>query len=150
MKNVERDRKTIEGTKSKDIKMESNATKSPKSNLFQLSLVALVAILLNISGAIVGKYIAMKLSILYIALPLALLLCIIYVGRVVFWIFIGRIYQLSYVYPVLSINYLFSFMLGILLFEEEFQGKRLVGALVIVMGVLVVSLSKHKYERRKV
>lgn len=149
MRNVdsESEREAVIEAQSRDCKIVADATGLSRSDFVQLSLVAVAAVLLNISGAIVGKYIAMKLTAFYIALPLFCFLTIIYVGRVFFWIFIGRIYQISYIYPVLSINYLFSFLLGILLFEERFQGKRLVGSLVIIMGVLVVSLSKHKYER---
>jgi multidrug transporter EmrE-like cation transporter len=112
-------------------------------------LVMAVAVLLNISGAIIAKYLAVNTATLYIALPLGAVLLAIYLGRTVFWILVGRKYQLSYIYPVLSINYIFSFLLGMYLFNEQFEVGRCVGAFIIVAGVLVVSLSEHKYERRK-
>lgn len=112
-------------------------------------LVTATAVLLNISGAIIAKYIAVNTATFYIALPLCVLLLAIYLGRTVFWILVGRKYQLSYIYPVLSINYVFSFLLGMYLFNEQFEVGRCLGAFIIVAGVLVVSLSEHKYERRK-
>ncbi len=112
-------------------------------------LVMAVAVVLNISGAIVAKYVAVNTGVLYIALPLAGLLVAIYLARTVFWILVGRKYQLSYIYPVLSINYVFSFLLGMYLFHEQFEMARCIGAFIIVAGVLIVSLSEHKYERSK-
>ncbi len=111
--------------------------------------VAAAAVLLNISGAIVAKYVAVNTAVLYIVLPLGGLLMAIYLARMVFWIVVGRKYQLSYIYPVLSINYVFSFLLGMYLFNEQFELARCIGAFIIVAGVLVVSLSEHKYERRR-
>lgn len=111
--------------------------------------VTIAAVLLNISGAIVAKYVAVNTAVLYIALPLLGLLAVIFLARVVFWIAVGRKYQLSYIYPVLSINYVFSFFLGMHLFGEQFEMARCIGAFIIVAGVLVVSLSEHKYERRE-
>lgn len=110
-------------------------------------LVMAMAVLLNISGAIVAKYVAVNTAALYIALPLAGLLLAIYLARTIFWILVGRKYQLSYIYPVLSINYVFSFLLGMYLFNEQFELGHCIGTFVIVAGVLVVSLSEHKYER---
>jgi multidrug transporter EmrE-like cation transporter len=109
--------------------------------------VVILAVLLNISGAIVAKYVAVNTAVLYIAIPLVGLLAAIYLARTVFWILVGRKYQLSYIYPVLSINYVFSFLLGMYLFNEHFELSRCIGAFIIVAGVLIVSLSKHKYER---
>ncbi len=105
------------------------------------------AVLLNISGAIIAKYIAVNTAVLYIAIPLSVLLMAIYLARTVFWILVGRKYQLSFIYPVLSVNYVFSFFLGMYLFHEQFEVGRCIGAFIIVAGVLVVSLSEHKYER---
>ena len=113
-----------------------------------ITFVIVTAVLLNILGAIVAKYVAMNTSILYIAIPLSAILLTIYLGRMVFWILVGKKYQLSYIYPVLSVNYLFSFLLGMYLFSEQFQLSRLFGVFIIVGGVLMVSMSEHRYERR--
>ena len=110
-------------------------------------LIAIAAVLLNITGVITAKYIAVNITLLYIAIPLGVLLMTICLVRMVFWILVGRKYQLSFIYPVLSVNYIFSFLLGIYLFNEQFEMGRCIGAFIIVAGVLVVSLSEHKYER---
>jgi len=115
----------------------------------KLTLAIIAAVTLNISGAVVGKYVALNLAAVPIVVPLIGLLGGIYAGRVVFWISVGRVFQLSYIYPVLSINYLFSFLLGMGLFDEGFYSQRLAGALVIMAGVVIVSLSEHRYERKR-
>ena len=118
-----------------------------KRKTMNIVLVAITAVLLNISGAIVAKYFAVNTTVLYIAIPLAVLLMAIYLARTVFWICVGRKYQLSFIYPVLSVNYIFSFLLGMCLFHEQFERGRCIGAFIIVAGILVISLSEHKYER---
>ena len=118
-----------------------------KNKATNIVLVAVTAVLLNISGAIVAKYVAVNIDVLYIAIPLAGILMAIYLSRTVFWILVGRTYQLSFIYPVLSVNYVFSFLLGMYLFQEQFEIGRCIGAFIIVAGVLIVSLSEHKYER---
>jgi multidrug transporter EmrE-like cation transporter len=124
-----------------------NTSKGLRSENVNIALVMLAAVLLNILGAIVAKYAALNISTLYVALPLSMVLLVIYLGRTVFWVLVGKKYQLSYIYPVLSINYFFSFLLGMYLFNEQFQLGRCLGAFIIVSGVLVISLSEHKFER---
>lgn len=115
----------------------------------ELFLVAGAAILLNLAGAVLGKYIAVSLSHVYICLALFALLCGVYLLRTVYWVVVGRRWQLSFLYPVLSVSYLASLVLGMFLFKEPFMWNRLFGALVIVGGVLIISTSPHRHERRK-
>lgn len=112
----------------------------------RIALVIPIALVLNMAGAIVSKYVAMNLGLNVAFVALFALLLVIFAFRILFWIAVGRRWQLSYVYPVLSVNYLLSFLLGMLLFQEAFRLNRCVGALIIVAGVLIVSLSEHKSE----
>lgn len=115
----------------------------------KLFSVVLVAVLLNISGAIIGKYIALADEWFYDIISLGVLLICVYIGRMQFWTYVSRIYQLSYIYPFLSINYLASFGLGMLLFSESFSWEKLIGSLIIGSGVLVISMSKYKVEETR-
>lgn len=112
-----------------------------------LPLLILFVLFLNMFGVVLGKYLAMNIGFNILSAFLFALVFLTQAMRVVFWIVVGRKYQLSYIYPVLSINYVFSFFLGMYLFHEHFEMGRCIGAFVIVAGVLVVSLSGHKYER---
>ena len=111
-------------------------------------LVVLTALVLNMAGAVVAKWIAVDMDSGLLAVSLLGLLIFICSLRIIFWIAVGRRWQLSFIYPVLSINYLFAFLLGIRLFGEQFLPSRLLGAFVIVGGVLIVSLSENKHEKR--
>lgn len=114
----------------------------------EVALIIALALALNMSGAVITKYLAMNIGFNTLFVTLCALLGLTFAIRIVFWILVGKRWQLSYIYPVLSINYLFSFLLGMYLFNEQFEVGRCVGALIIVSGVLVVSISKHRYERR--
>ena len=113
----------------------------------ELVLITILALALNMGGALLAKYLAMNIGPTAAFVVLFLLLCVVYVMQVVFWILVGKRWQLSYIYPFLSINYVFSFVLGIYLFSEPFLPRRLLGACIIACGVVVLSLSRHKQER---
>lgn len=108
--------------------------------------VVLTGVVLNISGVVIGKYITFNFNHLGFLAVLLFFYATIQVARLAYWFYVGKKYQLSYIYPILSINYLFSFILGILLFNEIFLWHRLVGSLTIVTGVVIMSLSKNKRE----
>jgi len=112
----------------------------------EIVLLVAVALFLNIAGALLSKYIALNLHFLGLVIVFLALLAVVYVLRVFFWTMAGRRWQLSFIYPVLSINYFLSFLLGILIFKEIFDIKRLVASLVIVVGVLIVSWSPNRRE----
>ena len=111
------------------------------------SILVLTALLLNLSGAIISKFIAVTITTrLCLALALCPLLAATHLGRLFFWVTAGRRFQLSYIYPVLSINYFFSFILGILIFAETFEWSRLIGSFLIVAGVMCIMQSEHQFE----
>ena len=114
----------------------------------EIALIVVLALALNMIGALIAKYLAMSNGVNALSIALFVSLLVVFGMRILFWIAVGKRYQLSYIYPVLSINYLFSFLLGMYLFNEPFYLNRCLGAVIIAGGVLVVSLSRHKDERR--
>ena len=114
-----------------------------------LILTILMGVILNISGVILGKYITLNFSNLYVLIYLSSAYIVTQAGRMIFWYLSGKKYQLSYLYPALSVNYIFAFTLGILLFGEQFEVNRLIGSLIIVVGVVIVTFSKSKHEVKR-
>lgn len=137
-----------------DRQTEQNAGSRPSGNGRRIGLqVALVAtaLFLNMSGAVISKFIAINMTTATaLALGLLALLAANHLCRVFFWITAGRHFQLSYIYPVLSINYLFSFLLGMAVFREAFEWNRLLGSLIIVAGVACVTTTDHQRETTNV
>ena len=111
----------------------------------ELAFLACVAVALNLAGALLGKLIALSLASRWLSTVLFIALCFVYLLRTVYWVVVGRRWQLSFLYPVLSVSYFVSFLIGIVFLKEEFAWNRLVGAFVIVAGVLVISTSTHRH-----
>lgn len=110
-------------------------------------LAVLVMLVLNLSGVVISKFIALAegvtlWNLLYLLIPLAA----VYAARVLYWLIVARWYQLSYLYPFLGLNYGGAMLLGILLFQEEFQWKRLIAVSVIALGLVILNLSENKEE----
>lgn len=112
----------------------------------ELIIIALTAAILNISGAIVIKYITLSFNTPILAAILGIGYILAQIIRIIFWYVIGKKYKLSFIYPFLSITYIISFLLGICLFHEKYTLNSLLGSIVIFLGVLVINLSKNKYE----
>ena len=64
--------------------------------------------------------------------------------RALIWLIVGRRYQLSFVYPLMGLNYILAMLVGVSVFRESFSMQRLIGALIICIGVLIVSQSRHR------
>jgi len=104
----------------------------------------------NLIGAILIKYSAQFHSnFRYLCLFFASLACV-YALRALLWLIIGKRYQLSFVYPFLGINYILSWFVGITLFNEPVVLKRFVGAITILLGVTILTFSKHRHEKSDV
>lgn len=112
----------------------------------ELAAMTVLALCLNIAGAVVTKFLAINISRPALFLVLAVFLGLIYLGRFIFWLAAGRKYKLSFFYPFLSINYVIAYFLGIILFGEPINNGRLFAALVIVAGVAILATSGDKYE----
>ncbi len=112
----------------------------------KILLTILIGVILNVSGVVVGKYLTLNFGDIVPLISLLILYIFVQIARLVFWYLVGKRYQLSYIYPTLSINYPFAFFLGIAIFNESFEVGRLIGSLVIVMGVIIMSFSKSREE----
>ena len=108
------------------------------SVLFLLFLNLASWFLVKISPAFYGQY-----------LMLAGLIAVVtgsYLIQTIIWLWLGRYYQISYVYPMLSINYVLSLFVGMIVFHEPFVLQRFVGAVIILVGVVFISSSRHRHE----
>ena len=73
---------------------------------------------------------------LYVIIGLA-----IYVSGTVFWLVTLSRVELSYAYPFVSLSYLFMLAASWALFGERISFVRLMGTLVVCVGVLIISRS---------
>jgi drug/metabolite transporter (DMT)-like permease len=64
---------------------------------------------------------------------------IFYVGGTIFWLFALSMVELSYAYPYASLSYIFILIASWLLFHEDISFSRLLGTLVIGLGIYLVS-----------
>ena len=55
------------------------------------------------------------------------------------WILTMSRFEISYAYPWISLNFIFVLILGGFLLDESFTSTKLIGTLLIIMGVIVIS-----------
>jgi drug/metabolite transporter (DMT)-like permease len=65
----------------------------------------------------------------------------IYVSGTVFWLVALSRVELSYAYPFASLSYVVMLIASWLLFREDISGMRLLGTLVVGLGVFLISRS---------
>jgi drug/metabolite transporter (DMT)-like permease len=65
----------------------------------------------------------------------------IYVSGTLFWLMALSRVELSYAYPFASLSYVVMLVASWLLFREDISGMRLLGTLVIGLGVFLISRS---------
>ncbi|ANE48910.1 hypothetical protein SY83_13140 [Paenibacillus swuensis] len=81
------------------------------------------------------------LSVFYVLInPYIFLGLVLYFVSAVTWIVILSKYQLSFVSPLLSVNYIFSLIVGYYLFQEPVNMARIIGAVIITIGVVIMTL----------
>lgn len=73
--------------------------------------------------------------------PFVIIGLIIYVGGTVFWLTALSRVDLSYAYPFASLSYIVMLAASWLLFGENITSLRLLGTLVICVGVFLISRS---------
>jgi drug/metabolite transporter (DMT)-like permease len=61
------------------------------------------------------------------------------VATVLFLYLLGR-YELSYFYPLTASTYIFTFLAGVYLFHEQITLSKISGAIVIFIGVIIISI----------
>ena len=73
--------------------------------------------------------------------PFVIIGLVIYVGGTVFWLTALSRVDLSYAYPFASLSYVVMLAASWLLFSENITSLRLLGTLVICVGVFLISRS---------
>ena len=68
---------------------------------------------------------------------------LLYASGTILWLLCLTKLDLSFAYPVATIQYLLVFLGAWLLFDETISLQRIIGMLVICLGVLVISLDKQ-------
>ena len=109
-------------------------------------LILILTISINLLSIIAGKYIGINLSFSKILIFWLSVLIITYSLKFTFWFILHRKFKLSFIYPILSLNYFFSLFLGKVLFQEAITVTKIVGSIVIVLGVFIIIMSSKKLE----
>ncbi len=71
--------------------------------------------------------------------PFILLGLLCYVVSVVVWLLVLSRVEMSYAYPFLSVGYIIVTVLGYVLFQESVTFYRILGVIIICLGVILVS-----------
>ena len=74
--------------------------------------------------------------------PLTLLGLVLYAVSAIFWISALSRVELSYAYPLLGIGYVLVSVVAWKLWGEAFGVQRVIGTLVVALGVILVGTSK--------
>lgn len=106
----------------------------------------LLLLVMNLIGAILIKISPQHYHDGFLLALLGIALVGTFGLRAMIWLLLGKRYQLSYVYPFLGINYVLSLFVGMLVFGEPFIWRRLFGAVIILLGVAILSRSQHRSE----
>ncbi len=109
-------------------------------------LIIVFTIIINLFTVIASKYIGVNLEFSKIFVFWLCVLIITYGLKFTFWFFLNRKFQLSYIYPILSLNYFISLFLGKILFQEDITINKIIGSVVIVIGVFIITMSSKKLE----
>ena len=109
----------------------------------------IILLVLNLVGGILIKFSPRYYHDLIFLGVLLAFLAGVYGVRSAVWLLLGKRYQLSFIYPILGINYVLSLVVGMAVFHEPFVLQRLVGAVIILCGVMLISFSKHRNESRR-
>ena len=114
------------------------------------------SIILNVGGQISIKqsilnfqslaggdaYFGMATALPILTAPLTLLGLVLYGVSAVFWISALSRVELSYAYPLLGLGYILVSVVAWKLWGEAFGIQRLIGTLVVALGVILVGTSK--------
>jgi drug/metabolite transporter (DMT)-like permease len=73
--------------------------------------------------------------------PFVIIGLLIYVGGTVFWLSALSRVDLSYAYPFASLSYIVMLAAGWFLFDEHISAMRILGTLVVAIGVFLISRS---------
>ena len=62
------------------------------------------------------------------------------------WIYVVRSYELSLAYPLTSMSYILMLVGSYLLFDEEISLSKILGVLIIVVGIIVLTMGSQPAE----
>lgn len=71
--------------------------------------------------------------------PYVLTGLMVYACASVLWIYILNKGELSYVYPIQSTAFIFALIIGTTLFKEHLTPTKIIGVLVICLGVIIIT-----------
>lgn len=108
--------------------------------------ILILTISINLLSIIAGKYLGINLGFSRTFIFWLAILIIAYGSKFFFWFFLHRKFKLSFIYPILSINYFFSLILGKVLFQEAITIQKVIGSIVLVIGVFIIMMSSKKLE----
>ena len=72
--------------------------------------------------------------------PYLVIGCILYGIAAIFFVYLLDRYELSYFYPLTASTYIFAFLAGIYLFQEQVTLTKVVGIIVICLGIIIISI----------
>jgi drug/metabolite transporter (DMT)-like permease len=75
--------------------------------------------------------------------PLVLLGLLSYASSAVFWLVVLSRAELSYAYPMVALGYVFVFFFSWWYFNDKVTPVRIIGLVFIVIGVVLVALSRN-------
>ncbi len=77
----------------------------------------------------------------WITSPIILFGVFTYLIATVMFMYLLDRYELTYFYPWTALTYIFAFLAGIIIFNEPTSMQRILGTIIIVIGVIVISRS---------
>ena len=89
-----------------------------------------------------NAYFGMATALPILTAPLTLLGLLLYAVSAIFWISALSRVELSYAYPLLGIGYVLVSVVAWKLWGEAFGVQRVIGTLVVALGVILVGTSK--------
>lgn len=137
-------------------KDEQPGSAAPAENLQSIGLV-LVSVVLAAAGQLTFKAalndigeleLSVQMFVDLLTNPTMLLGLVIFGSSMLLWLLALMKADLSFVYPFLSLAYFLVPLGGVVLFGEELTITRVVGVVVIVVGLLVIARSEQ--ERKSV
>lgn len=80
----------------------------------------------------------------WLSSPMILLGLAIYVGATVIFMYLLDRFELTYFYPWTAITYVFAFFAGVAIFRESLDVHKILGVIIIIIGVVVISRSCYQ------
>jgi uncharacterized membrane protein len=67
---------------------------------------------------------------------------VVYCIATIFWMYLLGRYEYSYIYPMMAITYIISFLYAMILFKETIGLEKMVGVVLIIIGIIFISTTK--------